>query len=207
MSSADGACWTEVRTKPRVLVVEDSDSLRYLARLVLEAAGWDVAEAATARECLRSMGAVDPDVVLLDLGLPAADGHSVLAGISGWERTSWVPVVVLSARSDSAEVSRLLLSGAQDYLIKPFVPVELHARLVAARRVAVEHRHLAASERELRLILDNTTDLVIRCGLDCIVRYVSPSVHTLLGWRPEQVIGRPVTDFCHPDDETPAAAP
>jgi len=203
---AEVAAVTAVGSKPRVLVVEDNEALRFAARIVLEAEGWEVAEAATASECLWAMEPVDPDVVLLDLGLPDADGTSVLAELKRSERTAWVPVVVLSGRSDAAEVSRLLLSGAQDYLVKPFVRDEIHARLVAARRVAVEHRRLAASERELRVLLDNTTDLVIRCGLDGIVRYVSPSAHTLLGWRPEEVVGRPVTDFCHPDDVLPAVA-
>jgi diguanylate cyclase (GGDEF)-like protein/PAS domain S-box-containing protein len=203
---AEGAAVTAERSKPRVLVVEDSDHLRLLSRRVLEASGWDVADAATAGECLQTIEAVDPDVVLLDLGLPDADGDSVLAELKRSERTAWVPVVVLSGRSDGAEVSRLLLCGAQDYLVKPFVPAELHARLVAARRVAVEHRRLAASERELRLLLDNTTDLVIRCGLDGVIRYISPSAFTLLGWRPEEVVGRPVAEFCHPDDVMPAVA-
>ncbi|MDQ1368246.1 MAG: hypothetical protein QOF20_599 [Acidimicrobiaceae bacterium] len=205
MDSLRGAAST-AKAAPRVLVVEDSELLRLTARLALQAAGWDVAEAATAAECLQTIGSVDPDVVVLDLGLPDADGFSVLAELKRSEHTAWIPVVVLSGRSDAAEVSRLLLCGAQDYLVKPFVASELHARLVAARRVAIEHRRLAASERELRLLLDNTTDLVVRCGLDGIIRYVSPSAYTLLGWRPEEVVGRPVIDFCHPDDVMPAVA-
>jgi diguanylate cyclase (GGDEF)-like protein/PAS domain S-box-containing protein len=191
---------------PRVLVVEDDDDLRFVTRLALETSGWNVAEAATAAAALQAMDIVDPDVVLLDLGLPDADGLSVLFQLKAVERTSWVPVVVLSGRSNPTEVSRLLLTGAQDYLVKPYSTGELHARLVAAQRVALEHRRLAASEQELRLLADHMTDMVVRCGADGIVRYVSPSVATLLGWQPDQVVGRSLAEFCHPDDIPPADA-
>jgi DNA-binding response OmpR family regulator len=118
----------------RVLVVEDDEAVRFLTRLALTAAGWIVSEAATAADCRQMISEVDPDVVLLDLGLPDVDGVAVLSELKGEESTSWVPVVILSGRSDRSEVSRLLLAGAQDYVMKPFTPDELHARLVAARR-------------------------------------------------------------------------
>ena len=190
----------------RVLIVDDDEALRFMARLGLEAAGWTVAEATTGAGCLAAMESVDPDVVLLDLALPDGDGMSVMAELKKTERTSWVPVVILSGESNQSEVIRLLLAGAQDYLVKPFSSGVLHARLVAARRVSQEHRRLAASERELRLLAENTTDLVVRCGIDGIIRYVSPSVYPLLGWRPEDLVGNRAVDLCHPDDEPPAVA-
>jgi diguanylate cyclase (GGDEF)-like protein/PAS domain S-box-containing protein len=189
-----------VTAEPCVLLVDDDETVRFLARLTLEAAGWIVAEAETAAECLAAMEKVDPDVVLLDLSLPDADGLAVLTRLKTAEATSWVPVVILSGESDPSQVSRLLLAGAQDYMVKPFSANELHARLVAARRVAVEHRRLAASEAELRLLAENTTDLVVRCGIDGIIRYISPSVYPLLGWRPENLVGQPAAELCHPDD-------
>ena len=190
----------------KVLIVDDDGALRFLARLGLEAAGWTVAEASTGADCLAAMESVDPDVVLLDLALPDGDGFSVMAELKKTERTSWVPVVILSGESSQSEVIRLLLAGAQDYLVKPVSSGILHARLVAARRVSQEHRRLAASERELRLLAENTTDLVVRCGIDGIIRYVSPSAYALLGWRPEDLVGTRAVDLCHPDDEAPAVA-
>ncbi|MGI8983066.1 MAG: response regulator transcription factor, partial [Acidimicrobiales bacterium] len=158
MSSERLGALTPVKAEARVLVIDDDDDLRFATRLALDSAGWHVAEAATAAEGLRAMDDVDPDVVLLDLGLPDADGFSVLAELRSSDRTAWVPVVVLSGRSDPAGGSLLLLAGAQDYLVKPYSTAELHARLVAARRVAVQPRSLADSERELRLLAEHTTD-------------------------------------------------
>jgi diguanylate cyclase (GGDEF)-like protein/PAS domain S-box-containing protein len=197
---------TPMTEELRVLIVDDDEALRFLARMGLEAAGWTVAEATSGASCLAAMESVDPDVVLLDLCLPDGDGVSVLAELKKTERTAWVPVVILSGESNPSEVIRLLLAGAQDYLVKPFPSGVLHARLIAARRVSQEHRRLAASERELRLLAENTTDLVVRCGIDGIIRYVSPSAYPLLGWRPEDLVGTRAVDLCHPDDDAPAVA-
>jgi diguanylate cyclase (GGDEF)-like protein/PAS domain S-box-containing protein len=197
---------TPMTEELRVLIVDDDEALRFLARMGLEAAGWTVAEATSGASCLAAMESVDPDVVLLDLCLPDGDGLSVLAELKKTERTAWVPVVILSGESNPSEVIRLLLAGAQDYLVKPFPSGVLHARLIAARRVSQEHRRLAASERELRLLAENTTDLVVRCGIDGIIRYVSPSAYPLLGWRPEDLVGTRAVDLCHPDDDAPAVA-
>jgi diguanylate cyclase (GGDEF)-like protein/PAS domain S-box-containing protein len=196
-----------VTAQPRVLVVEDSEVVRLAARIVLDGAGWEVAEAATAAEGLRAMETVDPDVVLLDLGLPDADGFSVLAELKQTERTAWVPVVVLSGRSDHGEVSRLLLAGAQDYLVKPFLPAELHARLVAARRVAVEHRRLAAeahaleeSERRWRIAFDSAPVPMAEVDLEGRYLKVNGALCELFGHRRENLIGASVRTLCHPDE-------
>jgi diguanylate cyclase (GGDEF)-like protein/PAS domain S-box-containing protein len=191
-----------VRVEPRVLVVEDSEALRFTTRLVLEAAGWEVAEAATAAGCLWAMDSVDPDVVLLDLGLPDADGFSVLAHLKSQESTAWVPVVVLSGRSDRAEVSRLLLAGAQDYLVKPFTAVELHARLVAARRVALQHRLLAYAERRGRVAFDSAPVAMAEVDLDGRYLKVNGALCELFGYRDEDLVGAAVCSICHPDDVT-----
>jgi diguanylate cyclase (GGDEF)-like protein/PAS domain S-box-containing protein len=181
-------------------VVEDSETLRFSTRLVLEAEGWEVAEAATAAECLWSMDSVDPDVVLLDLGLPDADGFSVLAHLKSVESTAWVPVVVLSGRSDRAEVSRLLLAGAQDYLVKPFLSGELHARLVAARRVALQHRRLAESERRGRVGFDSAPVAMAEVDLDGRYLKVNGALRELFGYRNDDLVGASVCSICHPDE-------
>ena len=136
--------------QPRVLLVEDDADLRWTVRLALDAMGWIVAEASTAAEALVQARRDDPDVILLDLGLPDGDGRVVLTQLKETEETEWIPVVVLSARAGGSQVSDLLRSGAQDYLVKPCSMDELEARLVTARRVAVEHRRLRLSETRYR---------------------------------------------------------
>jgi two-component system KDP operon response regulator KdpE len=118
----------------RVLVVEDDARMRKTLEVNLRARGYDVDLAATGEDSLRLAARHHPDVVILDLGLPAMDGLDVVRGLRGW--TS-VPIVVLSGRgTERAKVEALDL-GADDYVTKPFGMDELLARLRAAMRRAV----------------------------------------------------------------------
>ncbi|MGB0128655.1 MAG: response regulator, partial [Rhodocyclaceae bacterium] len=116
-----------------VLVVDDEPQLRRLLRGTLVAEGFRVIEADTARRALIEAASHKPDLVLLDLGLPDADGQSVVAGIRQW---SAMPIVVLSARTDERQKIVALDAGADDYVTKPFTVGELLARVRAALRRA-----------------------------------------------------------------------
>ena len=118
-------------TGPRVLVVDDVPALTRALAINLKARGWEVVTAADGRGALEAAAHRHPDVVVLDLGLPDMSGIEVIAGLRGW--TS-VPIVVLSARQDSADKVRALDAGADDYVTKPFDMDELLARLRAAWR-------------------------------------------------------------------------
>ncbi len=118
-------------TGARVLVVKDEAPIRRFLRIALEAEGHVVSEAATAREGLRSAALENPAVLILDLGLPDADGLSVLRAVREW---SQVPVLVLSVRAEEASKVEALDAGAQDYVTKPFGARELVARLRALLR-------------------------------------------------------------------------
>ena len=119
----------------RVLVVDDDPHLLRTLRINLTAHGWTVVTATTGAGALRA--AADhppPDLVVLDLGLPDLTGMEVLHGLRGW---SAVPVVVLTARTGSAETVAALDAGADDYVTKPFSVPVLLARMRAAHRRAV----------------------------------------------------------------------
>ena len=118
-------------TMSRVLVVDDDRPLTRSLGINLRAHGFDVTLAHDGRTALTEMATCHPAVVVLDLGLPDMDGIEVLAGIRGW---SAVPVIVLSARSTSAEKVEALDAGADDYVTKPFGMDELLARIRAAVR-------------------------------------------------------------------------
>ncbi len=120
-----------------VLVVDDEPQLRRLLRAALSAEGFRVIEAATAERGLIEASSHKPDLVILDLGLPDADGESVVRGIRAW---SPMPIVVLSARIDERQKIKALDAGADDYVTKPFTTGELLARVRAAlRRAASRH--------------------------------------------------------------------
>ncbi|NEY31855.1 response regulator [Streptomyces sp. PRKS01-65] len=117
----------------RVLVVEDDPQLVRALVINLKARQYGVDAAPDGATALRLAAARQPDVVLLDLGLPDMDGVEVLRGLRGWTR---VPVLVLSARQASDEKVAALDAGADDYITKPFSMDELLARLRAAVRRA-----------------------------------------------------------------------
>ena len=117
----------------KVLVVDDEPQIVRALRINLSARGYDVSTAGSGREALRVAAAAKPDVVVLDLGLPDIDGTTVIEGLRGW--TS-VPIIVLSARTDSGDKVSALDAGADDYVTKPFGMDELLARLRAAVRRA-----------------------------------------------------------------------
>jgi two-component system KDP operon response regulator KdpE len=119
----------------KVLVVDDEPQIVRALRINLSARGYSVLTAHDGTTALKAAAEGKPDVVVLDLGLPDVDGTEVIAGLRGW---TTVPIIVLSARVDSADKVEALDAGADDYVTKPFGMDELLARLRAAvRRSAV----------------------------------------------------------------------
>jgi two-component system KDP operon response regulator KdpE len=119
------------RHPARILVVDDEPQIRRFVRLGLESHGYEVLEAASAEAGLRAAVAAQPQLVVLDLGLPDREGFEVLSALREWSR---VPVFVLSVRSREAEKVRAFELGADDYVVKPFGMPELLARIRAALR-------------------------------------------------------------------------
>ncbi|MCR3748267.1 response regulator [Lentzea californiensis] len=115
----------------KVLVVDDEPQIVRALRINLSARGYEVLTASDGATALRLAADGKPDVVVLDLGLPDMDGTDVIAGLRGW---TTLPIIVLSARTDSADKVDALDAGADDYVTKPFGMDELLARLRAAVR-------------------------------------------------------------------------
>jgi len=124
---------------PLVLVVEDDAQMRRFLRVALRMHHRRVLEATTAQEALVRAAARRPDLVMLDLGLPDADGRGVVAKLRTWYSG---PVVVVSARHEEHDKIKALDAGADDCLTKPFGAGELLARLRAALRI---HNRTAAN--------------------------------------------------------------
>lgn len=114
-----------------VLLVEDDARVRRVLKLALADEGYSVREAASGEEGLRIVTDGRPDIVLLDVMLPDADGFAVCRSI---RRTSDVPVIMVTARTDSHDVVAGLEAGADDYVTKPLVAKELSARIRALLR-------------------------------------------------------------------------
>lgn len=117
----------------RILVVDDDAALAEMIGIVLGAEGYDVSFCADGSGALEAFRRARPDLVLLDLMLPGLDGIEVCRAI---RVESGVPIIMLTAKSDTADVVQGLESGADDYMVKPFDPKELVARIKTRLRPA-----------------------------------------------------------------------
>lgn len=115
----------------RIVVIDDEKQIRRMLKIALSSAGHEVTEAENGEQGLNSVARQQPDLVILDLGLPDIDGKEVLQQLREW---SSVPVIVLSVRSQDREKVIALDYGAQDYVTKPFSVEELLARVRANLR-------------------------------------------------------------------------
>ena len=128
--------------KWKILVVEDDAPVRHLITVSLSAEDYAVIAAGTAAEAVNLAATQNPDMILLDLGLPDADGVEVIRKIRLWTET---PIIVISARDEDTDKIEALDAGADDYLTKPFSVAELLARLRSTQRRLT---HLAAGNTE-----------------------------------------------------------
>ncbi len=118
--------------KPLFLIVEDDKAVRNLIATTLEIHGYQYRTAKTGTEAISEMVSFQPDLMILDLGLPDMNGSDIIRKVRTW---STLPIIVVSARSDSNDKIAALDAGADDYLTKPFSVDELLARI----RVALRH--------------------------------------------------------------------
>ncbi|HYK81807.1 MAG TPA: ATPase, T2SS/T4P/T4SS family [Gemmatimonadales bacterium] len=116
---------------PKVLLVDDEDSLRKVMRELLERDGYEVAEARDGVQALDQVDRVGPDIIVLDLNLPGLDGYGVLSHLRSRPATADIPVIVLTAKGDEDNEVRVFELGADDFLTKPFRARALSARLEA----------------------------------------------------------------------------
>jgi two-component system response regulator MtrA len=170
----------------RVLLVEDDASIRELTSAGLTGAGFKVESAGDGREALTRFDSSAPDVVVLDLMLPELDGYEVCREIRG---RSQVPIVMLSARTDTVDVIVGLELGADDYVTKPFEIAELVARIRAVLR-----RSAAASSEGLIHVRDVEIDpaafRVRKNGTEIALTATELRLLLELARRPNQVFTR-----------------
>lgn len=118
-----------------ILVIDDELQIRRLLEITLSASGYKIVQSATGKEGLVDAATLHPSLIILDLGLPDADGHEILKKLREWYTK---PVIVLSVRDSEKDIVSALDNGANDYLTKPFRSGELLARIRAALRSATE---------------------------------------------------------------------
>ncbi len=176
-----------VPMKPRVLVVDDDPALAEMLTIVLRGEGFDTAVIGDGTRALPVVRELRPDLVLLDLMLPGMNGIDVCKAIRA---ESGLPIVMLTAKSDTIDVVLGLESGADDYVVKPFKPKELVARVRARLR-------RTEPEPAERLAIDNVTidvpgHRVTREGQPISLTPLEFDLLVALARRPRQVFTREV---------------
>jgi two-component system KDP operon response regulator KdpE len=134
--------------KELILLIEDEPQMRRFLRITLQSQGYRLVESETGNDGIRQAATRNPDVVLLDLGLPDLDGLEVTKRLRDWTQT---PIIVISAREQEQDKIRALDAGADDYLTKPFNAGELLARI----RVALRHAARGDAEQEPVFTIEN----------------------------------------------------
>ncbi len=173
-----------------LLVVDDEPHIRELCRMYLERAGYGVMEAGSGDQALEILEHHAIDLVVLDIMLPVVDGWEVLTTVRG--RDVWLPVVMLTAVGEEEDRITGLEAGADDYLIKPFSPRELVARVraVMRRASAILPPEDVETMRFPGLMLDYSRRLCV-CGQDTLS--LTPREFDLLWFlakHPQQVFSR-----------------
>lgn len=130
-----------MRNEPLILVIDDEPQILRALRTILSAKHFQVVTASRGEEGLAQAAAANPDVIILDLGLPDMSGYEVCVQLRTWTQT---PIIILSVRDQERDKVRALDAGADDYLVKPFGIEELLARI----RVALRHSALAGGAPE-----------------------------------------------------------
>jgi two-component system, OmpR family, response regulator MprA len=172
---------------PRVLVVDDEPAVREALRRALELEGYSVELAGDGAEALRVIGAIEPDMVVLDVLMPEVDGLAACRRLR--EEGSRIPVLMLTARAGVGDRVDGLDAGADDYLVKPFALEELLARIRALLRRGGHER----GEEPLRfgdILLDPGTREVMRGGREIELTRTEFNLLELFLRNPRQVLTR-----------------
>jgi DNA-binding response OmpR family regulator len=177
----------------RVLVVEDDDRIRAVLRLALEDEGYQVREAADTGDALGQFRLEPPDLMMVDLMLGEVDGYTCIREV---RKLSDIPIVIVSARSDTHDIVAGLEAGADDYVTKPFQVKEVTARLRALRRrlrsatAPVEPDIVLDSDPDRQLILSRERGSALLNGTDLPLTMTEFRLLSELAQVPGRVLSR-----------------
>ncbi|MCG7407346.1 response regulator transcription factor [Paenibacillus sp. ACRRX] len=144
--------FAETPAQYRILVVDDEANMRNLLRIHLKRHGYGITETASGEEALRLLREEKYDLIILDIMMPGIDGWEVCSTI---RETMNIPILMLTARSDTQDLVSGFNHGADDYLVKPFIPAELIARIGALLRRTHQFNMAESKEEQLQIRFPN----------------------------------------------------
>lgn len=183
----------------RVLVVEDERVSARDIQATLQGFGYEVpAIAGTVEEAMSCAERLRPDLILMDIRLAGArDGISAAQEI---RRRFDIPIIYLTAYADPETVERATRTEAYGYLLKPYSEQELHTTVQLALYKSKAERVVKESEERFRKLVENASDMITVLNAEGIITYKGPSVRRVLGYRAEELLGKPLQEVVHPDD-------
>jgi PAS domain S-box-containing protein len=180
---------------------DDSDQLELL-EAVLSKAGYQVFTAADGKKGFEIAQSELPDLIISDVMMPRMDGIELCRLLRADEKLRPTPVLLVSAvRKDTSSMVEGIEAGADDYMQLPYEPMHLVAK--AARLIERKHiqdEALQQSETRFRSLIENVSDVISMLAPDGTILYESPSLENVLGYQPDEIIGKNAFEFIHPED-------
>lgn len=189
--------------KIKILVVEDEAPIQELLQFNLERSKYRVKVVDSGEEALTVAAQYQPDLILLDIMLPGADGLEVCKQLKSNSKTERIPIIMLTALCEEADIVAGLELGADDYITKPFSPRVLLARVKAAlRRIAVDKPASSGEQISVHsIVIDIARHKVDVDGEDLVLTFTEFKVLQLLAGQPGRVFTRyQIVDAVHGDD-------
>jgi diguanylate cyclase (GGDEF)-like protein/PAS domain S-box-containing protein len=202
---------------PKILVVDDSPEMLASVSALLSEDHYEVHTAETGREGLQQAWEQQPDLMLIDLGLPDMNGLDLCRALKKERCFQNVPFVILSGASDVTNKVEGFEAGAMDFIAKPFHARELSARIrthlrnkfwndsIGAGNAQFQQR-LREIEGRFLAIAENSQDLIFELDAQLRFAYLGPNCNRVLGCEPGQMVGTESAQIIHPDDQTKATS-
>ncbi|OQA34395.1 MAG: Transcriptional regulatory protein AfsQ1 [Betaproteobacteria bacterium ADurb.Bin341] len=176
----------------KVLVVDDNRTNLHILNVFLNKLGHTVIQAQSGDEALRRFEEESPDLILLDIMMPAPDGFEVARRIRAHQSETWIPIIFLSALDRDENLVEGLDAGGDDYLTKPINFVVLEARMRSMQRSLMLQRHAIESFQRLQAISDSVMEAIITIDAEGRIVSANAATQNIFGWACNDLIGKDI---------------
>ncbi len=189
-------------TKAKILCVEDDIDLLHLNSTILQSAGYEVIEACSGNECLQRIKEIRPDLVLLDVMLPDANGFELCKKIKEDPEMFGTYVVLISGMeiSSNSQIKGLEI-GADGYITRPVTAPELIARIQSILRIKITEMALRKSMERYQMLIETMNEGLGVVNENMIITFINDKVCELTGYSKSEILGNPLLNFFNPESQ------